>query len=548
MISGIVEFVQGVVQTVSKLLQGDWEGAWQSAGNTVARAVQRIANLIRGVMPWLAAALDLMARLTGDPTPMQSGKSPGALGAASFLFNTANKATESMPAAVAGGSYAIAGTGGGGRKGGGGRSGPSAEELADRREEIRLEQALAVAREKGDIETQRALRRQLDLKSKVDQYERAGLDKAAAKLAAEKDLTELDQARAEAMAREIATEERSIDIQLAELRNDYEAVRFLKDQEYLERQILMWREKGLSIAEAERQAAQDLKNLEQARAEQTARRMADQEDARQIELARMRGDDPRRIFALEERRRIRDRADELRSQGVNEDDAQAKALQEGSERSRAALTGTFRDTFRAGLQAAMNGDLGGFFKNWIETRAFDALARVLDRLADQLANLVSGGGGGGGLLGAVLGLAGSASGLAAGAGAARSAGSAVGAAAARASKAAYVPRFNTGGWGTIKGFPGIDTNVLSLNDNPIAMVSSGELLNVQKAGEGSARAVQQAVRVVLEDTTGLFRTRVEQISGDVSGSQIAAARPAIAADGAAAAIQRIKRMQDRQIG
>lgn len=546
MITGIAEYVQGVVQTVTKLLQGDWEGAWQSAGNTVARAVQRIANLIRGVMPWLAGALDLMARLTGDPTPIGSGQKTGGIGGAiGFVQTVANRATGSMPAGMAGGNFAMAdtGAGGGGRKGSG-RSGPSAQELADRREEIRLEQALAVAREKGDIEGERALRRQLDLKSKVDQYERAGLDKAAAKLAAEKDLTELDQARSEARAREVASQERSIDIQLAELRNDYEAVRFLKDQEYLERQILMWREKGLSLAEAERQAANDLKNLEQARAEQVSRRMADQEDARQIELARMRGDDPRRIFALEERRRIRDRADELRSQGVNEEDAQAKALQEGAERSRAALTGTFRDTFRSGLQAAMNGDLGGFFKNWIETRAFDALARVLDRLADQLANLVSGGGG---WLSAVLGLAGSVSGLAAGNPALKSAGSAVGNAAARATKA-YLPRFNTGGWGTIKGFPGIDTNVLSLNDNPIAMVSSGELLNVQKAGEGSARAIQSAVRVVLEDTTGLFVTRVEQISGEVSGSQISAARPAIAAEGAAAAVKRITRMQDRALG
>ncbi|MFZ5667188.1 MAG: phage tail tape measure protein [Pseudomonadota bacterium] len=552
-VSGIAEYVQGVIQTVSKLLQGDWEGAWQSAGNTVARAVTRIANLIRGVMPWLAAAIDQVARLSGDSAQLASGQGYGGgtdpTNASDVNRRLGFNITDNGAMGPRNRSYAAPGSGGGsGGRAGGGRTGPSAQELADRREELKLEQALAVAREKGDIEGERALRRQLDLKSKIDQYERAGLTKAAAKLAAEKDLTELDQARAEARAREIAIEERSIDMQLAELRNDYEAVRFLKDQEFLERQILMWREKGLSIAEAERQAANDLKNLEQARAEQISRRMVDQEDARQIELARMRGDDPRRIFALEERRRIRDRADELRSQGVNEEDAQAKALQEGAERSRAALTGTFRDTFRAGLQAAMNGDLGGFFKNWIETRAFDALARVLDRLADQLANLVSGGGGGGGLLGAVLGLAGSASGLAAGAGAARSAGSAVGAAAARASKAAYVPKFNTGGWGTIKGFPGIDTNVLSLNDNPIAMVSSGELLNVQKAGEGSARAVQQAVRVVLEDTTGLFRTRVEQISGDVSGSQIAAARPAIAADGAAAAVQRIKRMQDRQVG
>lgn len=546
MISGIVEFVQGVVQTVSKLLQGDWEGAWQSAGNTVARAAARIANLIRGVMPWLAAAIDQVARLSGDSAQMASGQGYGGgtdpTNASDVNRRLGFNITDNGAMGPRNRSYAAPGSGGGsGGRAGGGRSGPSAQELADRREEIKLEQALAVAREKGDIEGERALRRQLDLRSKIDQYERAGLTKAAAKLAAEKDLTELDQARAEAMAREIASEERSIDIQLAELRNDYEAIRFLKDQEFLERQILMWREKGLSIAEAERQAAQDLKNLETARADQTARRMADQEDARQIELARLRGDDPRRIFALEERRRIRDRADELRSQGVNEEDAQAKALQEGAERSRAALTGTFRDTFRAGLQAAMNGDLGGFFKNWIETRAFDALARVLDRLADQLANLVSGGGrGGGGIFGAVLGLAGAIGGVSAGASAVRSAGSAVGAAAARATKAsgAFVPQFNSGGWGTIKGFPGVDTNVLSLNDNPIAMVSSGELLNVQKAGDQARQTAAPVEQKLFFDLRNAVMTQDLLNQMNAIGQQAALAGGQMGSSGAQEALAR----------
>ncbi|MAF60202.1 hypothetical protein [Blastomonas sp. CCH5-A3] len=543
-ISGIVEYVQGVIQTVSKLLQGDWEGAWQSAGNTVARAAARIANLIRGVMPWLAAAIDQVARLSGDSAQLASGQGFGGgtnpTDASDVNRRLGFNITDNGAMGPRNRSYAVPGSGDNARKGRG-RTGPSAQELADRREEIKLEQALAVAREKGDIEGERALRRQLDLRSKIDQYERAGLTKAAAKLAAEKDLTELDQARAEAMAREIVHEERSIDLQLAELRNDYEAVRFLQDQEFLERQILMWREKGLSIAEAERQAAQDLKNLETARAEQISRRMADQEDARQIELARLRGDDPRRIFALEERRRIRDRADELRSQGVNEEDAQAKALQEGAERSRAALTGTFRDTFRAGLQAAMNGDLGGFFKNWIETRAFDALARVLDRLADQLANLVSGGGrGGGGIFGAVLGLAGAIGGVSAGASAVRSAGSAVGAAAARATKAsgAFVPQFNSGGWGTIKGFPGVDTNVLSLNDNPIAMVSSGELLNVQKAGDQARQTAAPVEQKLFFDLRNAVMTQDLLNQMNAIGQQAALAGGQMGSSGAQEALAR----------
>jgi hypothetical protein len=540
LIQGIAEYVRGVVQTVSRLLQGDWEGAWQAAGNTVARAVTRIANLIRGVMPWLAGALDLMARLTGDGSSLPSGGGQsGGIGGAIGFVRTAAGAAISDNGTTAGGNYAMPSDAK--DKGGKvrGRSGPTAKELADRREEIRLDQQLAVAQEKGDIEAERALRRQIDLRRQIEQYTRAGLDASAAKLAAEKDMAELDQARAEAMAREISTEERSIDIQLAELRNDYEAAEFLKNEEFLERQILMWRGKGLSLIEAERQAAIDLNNLERARAEQISRRLADQEDARQVELARMRGDDPARIFALEERRRIRDRADELNSLGMSAEEAQAQALQEGADRSRAVLTGTFRDTFRAGLQAAMNGDLGGFFKNWIETRAFDALAKVLDRLADQLANLVSGGGGGGGLFGSLLSLVSAgtsiASGVNAGTASVRGAGSAVGnAARAAASSRSSLPQFANGGWGTIKGMPGLDTNTLSLNGNPIANVSDGELLNVQKA---SSDAGGLAITVTMDPSTGQLGAFVR----DQAGQVVASAAPNIAAMGAQGAMRQITR-------
>lgn len=558
MVTGIAEYVQGVVQTVSALLRGDWEGAWQAAGNTVARAVARIAELIRGVMPWLAGALDLMARLVGDPTPLSTGRGSGGGflgGGVGFLWDTATKAMAGGGSDAAGGSYAIPGSGGGGRtRGGGGRSGPSAEELAARREEIKLEQALAVARERGDIEGERALRRQLDLRSKIAEYERAGLSNAAAKVEAEKAMRELDDARAETLAREIEREERSIDLQLAELRNDYEAIQYLKDQEYLERQILKHREDGRDLAEAERRAADDLATKRAAESQKLARRLADDEDARQIELARIRGDDPAQINRLEEERRIRERADELRSQGVRAEDAMAKAMEEGADRSRAALQGTFRDTFRAGLQAAMNGDLGGFFKNWLESRSFDALSRVLDRLADGLANLVSGGGGGGGLLGALgsaLGFVGAATGSGGG-----SAGITVNNKVA--SLQGYggpfgtpklpvpiglpLPKFANGGWGTIKGMPGLDTNTLSLNGNPIAQVSDGELLNVQRAS-AAAPGNGLAVTVTMDASTGALGAFVT----DTAGKVVAEATPRIAALGASGAIQKIGKMNAKAL-
>lgn len=562
LIEGIAEYVRGVVQTVSKLLQGDWEGAWQSAGNTVARAAARIANLIRGVMPWLAAAIDQVARLSGDPTPMGNGQNArggtNPTNASDVNRRLGFNISDNGAMGPRSRSYAAPATGGGGRSGGGGgggRSGPSAEELAARREEIKLEQALAVARERGDIEGERALRRQLDLRSKIAEYERAKLSNADAKAAAEKDLLELDQARAEAKAREIAIDEESLDLQLAELRNDYQAIQYLKDKEYLRRQTLKWRQDDVELAEAELRAANDLKNLEEARADAIERRLAEQEDARQIELARIRGDNPARIAAMEEDRRIRARADELQSEyRMKPEDAMAKAMEEGADRSRAALQGTFRDTFRAGLQAAMNGDLGGFFKNWLESRSFDALSRVLDRLADGLANLVSGGGGGGGLLGALgsaLGFVGAATGSGGG-----SAGITVNNKVASLQgyggpfgtpKLAVpiglpLPKFANGGWGRIKGMPGLDTNTLSLNGNPIAQVSDGELLNVQRAsaaGPGNGLAVT----VTMDPSTGALGAFVT----DTAGKVVAEATPRIAALGASGAIQKLGKMNAKAL-
>lgn len=560
LIEGIAEYVRGVVQTVSKLLQGDWEGAWQSAGNTVARAAARIANLIRGVMPWLAAAIDQVARLSGDSAQLASGQGYGRgtdpTDASDVNRRLGFNITDNGAMGPRSRSYAAPASGGGrSGGGGGGRSGPSAEELADRRKELELEHDLAVAREKGDLEEERRLRRKLDLKSKIDQYERAGLKDAAAKEAAERDLAELDQARAEAKAREIAIDEESLDLQLAELRNDYQAIQYLKDKEYLRRQTLKWRQDDVELAEAELRAANDLKNLEEARADAIERRLAEQEDARQIELARIRGDNPARIAAMEEDRRIRARADQLQSEyRMKPEDAMAKAMEEGADRSRAALQGTFRDTFRAGLQAAMNGDLGGFFKNWLESRSFDALSRVLDRLADGLANLVSGGGGGGGLLGALgsaLGFVGAATGSGGG-----SAGITVNNKVA--SLQGYggpfgtpklpvpiglpLPKFANGGWGTIKGMPGLDTNTLSLNGNPIAQVSDGELLNVQRAsaaGPGNGLAVT----VTMDPSTGALGAFVT----DTAGKVVAEATPRIAALGASGAIQKIGKMNAKAL-
>lgn len=469
--------VTNVINAIAALIDGDWAGAWFHIGKIAGDTMRTIADWIDWIFPKLAAFLRIKAQAFGSEEPEIEQAPSGASG-------PAGPGDGGNP--YAGGSYAAPGSGSTKRRRG--RSGPTEEELADRREEIRLEHELAVARERGDIETVRRLERELDLKDQIDRYERAGLDKAQARAAAEKNLLELDQARAEARAREIAQDERSFDMQLAELRGDYEHLRALEDEEFLEEEILKFRNQNLELAEAEAKAQQRLLNLEEARAEQSARRAADAALAHDIELARLRGDFDQadRLYELG---RIRDRADELRADGVNEADARAQAMREAADRSQAHLQGSFRDAFRSGLRAALDGDLKGFFKNWLEDASYNALSRVLDRLADNLANLISGQGGGGGLLGSIFSFVTGVAGVAGG-GSAHGVGNAVG-----SGHTNSLPRFNTGGWGRIKGFSGIDQNVLSLNGNPIARVSDGELLNVSKGEPGGSDGGELLVRL-----------------------------------------------------
>ena len=79
-----------------------------------------------------------------------------------------------------------------------------------------------------------------------------------------------------------------------------------------------------------------------------------------------------------------------------------------ADRSRAYLQGSYRDAFRGGLYAAMNGNFWDWFQDRMRDSSFNALAKVLDRLADRFADMLfdSRQGSGGGFLAAIGGLLG----------------------------------------------------------------------------------------------------------------------------------------------
>ncbi|WP_370180221.1 hypothetical protein [Alteriqipengyuania sp.] len=527
LITAVVDATSGMVEIVANLLSGDWAGAWEAAGNTVARVVADLFPIFQNLWSWIEGTLvrlGLMEARAAQANAAVRGEENGphvskTLSGKTIYTNELlelgdYQSTEpwrrtpdiSVPKVS--------------RGSGRGATGPSAKELEERRALLELDHQIAVARERGDEDRLRSLERERELKRMVEQYERAGLSTVLAKAAAERDMLDLDQARAETRAREFADSQRSFDIQLARIREDYAHLQALEDEEFLQNRIAELKDRTATLAEAENQAAQDLKALEEARADAVERRLAAQQAAHQIELAELRGD---RALAdsMRENERVLARAKELAdSERMNATDALEQAQREAADRSRAYLQGSYRDAFRGGLYAAMNGNFWDWFRDRMRESSFNALAKVLDKLADSLANMVFDSKGGGllGALGQVLGLVAPA--VSSGGGSARA-----GIHSHSPGTTNSLPGFASGGSFRVRGFAGIDQNILSLNGTPVARVSQSEILDVRKGEPAGGGSTQVGVDVRLLGFTDMFDMEVDQ--------RIDRKAPGIAAQGAA---------------
>ncbi|MBD2842710.1 hypothetical protein [Erythrobacter rubeus] len=504
LISTMVDYFTDAVRIIDLLLRGEWGAAWDAAGEAVDRAVANMVGRLQLLVDWLHDALALLGIL-------EKRERQGAAGGAA-LDNLENNSIDEIISASgvayngpqAGDPYELPEDEKGGRKR---KTGPTAEELAERREELAFEHELQKAREADDIERIRALERQAELKARIEAYEDAGLENADARLKAEQELVELDEVRRIARNEALTSDQLQLQLQEARLRNDHEGVRSLEQELFLEEEIEDLRRRGLDAAKAEEIAVERLLRLEDARADAIAQRIEEQERSRQIELARLRGDDPEQMRFLEENDRIARRIEDLvRNDDLSRAEAEEQALREASDRSRAYLQGNFRDAFRGGLQSALDGDLKGFFKRWMEDASFNALSRVLDRLADSLADLVFNNSGGGGLfdiIGGVLGLGGGSGGSLPSTPSSGQPGS--------------LPALDSGGSFRIRGLAGIDRNILSLNGSPVARVSAGEIMDVRKGSSayGSGRTNERPRVDLYVHPSGEFDTRVEGVSANV---------------------------------
>lgn len=363
-------------------------------------------------------------------------------------------------------------------------SGPDAQELADRREMMALEQQMAVARVRDDKDEMRRIQDQIDLRRRIADYEDAGLDRALATVAAAKDLKDIKTAEAEYDARQIEQAEDALDLQLAQIRGDAVMVRHMEDRAWLEERVTFWQEKGLTLLEAQKRAAEDLVHIDIARAEAAAK--AAQQDAldREAELSRLRGDTDAQQRAKQRVAEINRRTARYVADGdgkVNEDVARDRATQEVDEEERMRQQGQWRDTFKGAIRAAMDGDLKGFVKNWWKDQVSRGLEEALNSLSDMLFNLFrqamgqggAAGGGGGGLFGSLLGgLGGLGSIFLPGGGKSLD---------VLPKISGGIPKFATGGSFEIGGRPGIDTNLVQF------WGTAGETVNIRRPGNDNGR-------------------------------------------------------------
>lgn len=334
-------------------------------------------------------------------------------------FDKILSATPAVPA-TAGAPAANDNDGKGGGKGGKGNSGPTKEELADRREEMRLQAEMTAAQMRGDSGTVQRLQDQIDLKRQIKDYEDAGLSAVEAKKAAESDLSTIAAARRVAAQRDIADQKASVELDMARLANDDErALQLEREQEikdrilFFEQQLVDITDQKLRLEQATTMAMEQQAKVDAARAAGRAKWLAQDEAQRQIDLMKARGDTEEQIRQAQRRYDIERRIEQLKAQDITEGVARSQAEAEDSQMELARQQGQWRDTIKGAARAALDGDLKGFASNWWKDVAARGMEQGLNSISDFLFSLFKqafgqgasslGGGSGGGLFGSILG-------------------------------------------------------------------------------------------------------------------------------------------------
>jgi len=410
------------------------------------------------------------------------------------------------------------------KKSGGGHKGRDLKYDAENREQLRAQIELEAARLRGDREAEKALQDKLDLSKQSEAYQRTGLTLDQARAAAGRDMTDLAAARATQAAKDIADEREQVALDVAHLDDNAQIEDSLNRQAELKKRIAFYYAQTRNLAEATRLAEADQKVTDDARARVRARWFEDDAADRAVRLAQLRGDSDEEVRQAQRVIDIRKRARELEAQLVDPAQAKVQATAEIDAEEQARLTGVWRSTFKDGVQAALDGNLKGFAKDWFKNRIAKGMEEALNSLAKLISSLFSKAGQSGSSAGGILGAIGSAVGSVFGMPRASIAGSSVGTSgfggdigdAMSAMGSVDLPAFKTGGSFKIGGMSGIDRNVVAFrgtvgehvnitkgNDNgPVGAENNGGVMEVRLRDElldariisGSSRVTQAGIQ------------------------------------------------------
>jgi hypothetical protein len=157
-------------------------------------------------------------------------------------------------------------------------------------DQINDELALEVARAKGDAAEEERLRRQLELRKRIREYEDAGIKPAAAQLAAKQAMATLEKAQDQARDQELFKLQRAAELEAARAAGNEDRVHALEEETDLESRIAAYEGKKFAYAAALTQAEADRKVIKEGQAAGQAKALADMKLELDIQLAQIRGD------------------------------------------------------------------------------------------------------------------------------------------------------------------------------------------------------------------------------------------------------------------
>lgn len=534
-VSGFADVISGMVDLVGALLRGDFAAAWQSIVDIVEAVFDTLIDVVAAIVPgiseplqaaWAAAKKWLVdmfgSALTGTAALVQNtvdtiaSAFPGVVAAAKSVYAGVKAWLVDKFGGILkwvgdqakwiGDQYAgLKKRLGLGDSPAGGGSAPPAKPKeppapkaempkqsvsfddaktkrtkkgrdtkfdAANRQQLQDDLELDAARLRGDLDAERAIRDRLELSKQIEAYQRTGLTLEQATTAAKRDMATLEAARREGLAKDLERDEAAHQIDLARISENGRLEDQLRRQEELKDRINGFQRDGLTLAEATARALRQQLEVDEARAEIRERMLAEDEQERELALAKARGDSEERIRQLQREIDIRNRARELEQDfQMDPAAAQEQASREWDEMEKARQMGVFRDTFKEGVRAALDSDLKGWFKNWWRDRVAKGMEEALNSLADLISQLFSNvggsGSGGGGILGAIGSIVGSAFG-GGGGGFQKSAAAGV--------NWNDLPGFKTGGSFKVGGRAGIDQNLVQFR------ATAGEIVNIERPG------------------------------------------------------------------